>query len=112
MVKLEELHIGDKVKTTISDKVGEVVKLESISYINYQKELKKIDNTYDKAIHSFDNDHSIYNGRIYNSVTLKIDGDDFLIGTDVSNIKEIIKNTNVNKKDTIINRLITKLFKK
>lgn len=115
MVKLEDLHIGDKVHSVIAgNKICEVVKLESIPYINYQKELKKIDNSYDKIIYPFVNDHSVYIGRIYNSVTLKIEGDDFLVGTDVSNITEIIKNDNkdVTKKDSFIKRLITKLFNK
>lgn len=109
MVKLEDLHIGNKVKTNISDKIAEVVKLESISYVNYQKELKKIDNTYDKAIYPFNNDHSIYKGRIYNCVTLKIEGDDFLIGTDVSNITEIIKVKKENN-NSFIKRLFKKIF--
>lgn len=109
MIQLEDLHIGDKVKTNISDKIAEVVKLESISYINYQKELKKIGNNYNKAIYTFNNDHSIYIGRIYNCVTLKIEGDDFLIGTDVSNITEIIEE-NYKKKESFIKRLFKKIF--
>ena len=46
MLKIEDLHIGDKVRTNISDKDALIVKLESNAYINYQKNVNKEENKY------------------------------------------------------------------
>lgn len=53
MLKIEDLHIGDKVRTNISDKDALIVKLESNAYINYQKNVNKEENKYSKALIPF-----------------------------------------------------------
>lgn len=113
MVKLEDLHIGDKVRTCVCDNLAEVVKIESIPYINYQTALKRT-NEYDRPFLEFVNDKKRYAGIIYNCVTLNIHtpSANMLIGTDISNILEIIKpikEENV-KKESLIKRLFKKIF--
>ena len=115
MVKLEDLHIGDKVRTTVCDNIAEVVKIESISYINYQIVSKRADVLYSGSLLHFANDNNRHGGIIYNCVTLNITTPslNMLIGTDITNIIEIIKPINNNehiKKESFIKRLFKKIF--
>ncbi len=114
MVKLEDLHIGDKVRTCVCDNLAEIVKIESIPYINYQTALKRT-NEYDRPFLEFINDTNRYGGIIYNCVTLNIKNQsgNILVGTDISNILEIIKPIKKEekvKKELLIKRLFRKIF--
>lgn len=111
MIKLEDLHIGDKVRTKVCDNIAEVVKIESIPYINYQTALKREENLYNRSLLPFVNDTNRYNGVIYNCVTLNVNTPtlNMLVGTDISNITEIV-NPIKNKKESFIKRLFKKIF--
>lgn len=111
MLKIEDLHIGDKVRTNISDKDALIVKLESNAYINYQKNVNKEENKYSKALIPFLNDDNTYQGIMYNNITLKIDGQDMLIGTNISNIISVIKpDNNLNKSNNSLIKRFLSLF--
>lgn len=111
MLKIEDLHIGDKVKTNISDKDALIVKIESNAYINYQKNVNREENKYSKALIPFLNDDNTYQGIMYNNITLKIDGQDMLIGTNISNIISVIKtDNNLNKSNNSLIKRFLSLF--
>ncbi len=109
MIKLEDLHIGDKVMTNISKYPAEVIKLESKSYINYKKALQKINDPNERILLKFTNDNKTDICTIYDCVTLLFENDDYLFGADISNITEIIKYKKENK-DSFIKRLFKKIF--
>lgn len=109
MIRLEDLHIGDKVMTNMSKYPAEVIKLESKQYINYKKALHKIDDPNKRVLLKFTNDNKTDICTIYDCVTLWFENDDYLFGTDISNITRIIKDKKENR-ESFIKRLFKKIF--